>query len=54
MPSLFESIATMSVDKEPERIDYQPEATFASDLQVLKSMIFADVRGDTQVYANIA
>ena len=30
---------------EPERIDYQPVATWASDLQVLKSMIFADVKG---------
>ena len=36
-------------DSEPERIDYQPEATWASDLQVLRSMIFADVHGDTQV-----
>lgn len=33
---------------EPKRIDYQPNATWASDLQVLKSMIFADVKGDTQ------
>ena len=30
---------------EPARIDYQPKATWASDLQVLKSMIFADVKG---------
>jgi len=28
--------------------DYQPEATWASDFQVLKSMIFADVKGETQ------
>ena len=40
-------------DDEPERIDYQPEATFSSDLQVLRSMIFADVHGDTQVCLNI-
>jgi S-adenosylmethionine-diacylgycerolhomoserine-N-methlytransferase len=33
---------------EPERIDYQPNATWSSDLQVLKSMIFADVKGSTQ------
>ena len=33
---------------EPKRIDYQPNATWASDLQVLKSMIFADVKGSTQ------
>ena len=33
---------------EPVRRDYQPPATWASDLQVLKSMIFADVKGATQ------
>ena len=33
---------------EPKRIDYQPNATWSSDLQVLKSMIFADVKGSTQ------
>lgn len=35
-------------DDEPERIDYQPKATWASDWQVLKSMFFADVKGSTQ------
>lgn len=40
---------TMKVrEGEPARIDYQPPATWASDLQVLKSMIFADVKGKTQ------
>ena len=29
-------------------IDYQPKATWESDWQVLKSMIFADVKGKTQ------
>jgi hypothetical protein len=33
---------------EPKRVDYQPKATWASDLQVLKSMMFADVKGSTQ------
>lgn len=33
---------------EPVRVDYHPPATWSSDLQVLKSMIFADVKGDTQ------
>jgi hypothetical protein len=33
---------------EPKRIDYQPKATWASDWQVLKSMMFADVKGSTQ------
>ena len=33
---------------EPVRRDYQPPATWASDWQVLKSMIFADVKGETQ------
>lgn len=33
---------------EPKRIDYQPSATWASDLRVLKSMVFADVKGSTQ------
>lgn len=32
----------------PEVKDYQPPATWASDWQVLKSMILADVKGDTQ------
>ena len=36
-------------EDEPERIDYQPEATLASDIQVLRSMIFANVQGNTQV-----
>jgi S-adenosylmethionine-diacylgycerolhomoserine-N-methlytransferase len=35
-------------DEEPQRVDYHPDATWASDYQVLKSMIFADVKGDTQ------
>ena len=35
-------------ERGPARVDYHPEATWASDLQVLKSMIFADVKGDTQ------
>lgn len=34
--------------EDPERIDYHPPATFASDLKVLKSMLFADVHGATQ------
>ena len=33
---------------EPERIDYHPPATWSSDYQVLKSMIFANVQGSTQ------
>lgn len=28
--------------------DYHPPATWSSDYQVLKSMIFADVKGSTQ------
>jgi hypothetical protein len=32
----------------PVITDYQPSATWSSDFQVLKSMIFADVRGSTQ------
>lgn len=32
----------------PDRVDYHPPATWSSDLQVLKSMIFADVKGETQ------
>jgi len=36
-------------EEEPKRIDYQPPATLESDAKVLQSMIFADVRGDTQV-----
>ena len=32
----------------PIRIDYQPSATWSSDLQVVKSMFFADVKGATQ------
>jgi hypothetical protein len=39
----------MSSTDEPPRIDYQPPATWESDLQVLRSMIFADVQGATQV-----
>lgn len=34
---------------EPERIDYHPPATWESDYQVLKSMIFTDLNGATQV-----
>jgi len=37
-----------SQSQEPKRVDYHPPATWASDYQVLKSMIFADVKGDTQ------
>ena len=33
---------------EPIRVDYQPNATWSSDIQVLQSMIFANVQGDTQ------
>ena len=32
----------------PQRVDYHPPATWGSDLQVLKSMMFADVKGGTQ------
>lgn len=35
-------------EEEPKRIDYQPPATLESDVKVLQSMIFADVRGETQ------
>lgn len=42
------SAAATSREEEPERIDYQPPATWASDLQVLRSMVFADVRGESQ------
>ena len=38
----------MNRGSEPERIDYHPPSTWASDYQVLKSMMFADVKGDTQ------
>lgn len=31
-----------------ERIDYHPQSSLSTDIQVLKSMIFADVKGDTQ------
>lgn len=34
--------------EEPQRVDYQPKATWASDLQVMKSMFLADVKGATQ------
>lgn len=33
---------------EPEIQDYHPEATWSSDFEVLKAMIFADIKGDTQ------
>jgi len=42
------SAAVVKKGDEPERVDYQPKATWASDWQVLKSMIFADVKGKTQ------
>lgn len=29
-------------------VDYHPPATWSSDYQVLKSMVFADVKGNTQ------
>ena len=35
-------------DDKPQVIDYHPPATWESDFQVLKSMIFADVKGETQ------
>ena len=38
----------MSSEDEPERVDFHPPATWASDFKVLKSMIFANVQGDTQ------
>ena len=38
----------MNDNGEPKRIDYQPSATWSSDLQVVKSMFFADVKGATQ------
>ena len=39
----------MSVEKEENIIvDYHPPATWESDFQVLKSMLFADVKGNTQ------
>jgi S-adenosylmethionine-diacylgycerolhomoserine-N-methlytransferase len=34
--------------EKPEIVDYHPPATWSSDFQVLKSMIFADVKGETQ------
>lgn len=33
---------------EPERTDFNPPASWAADFQVLKSMMFANVQGDTQ------
>lgn len=35
-------------EERPEIVDYHPPATWSSDFQVLKSMIFADVKGETQ------
>lgn len=48
MPTTRSQSPKRSGRDEPERVDYHPPATFASDLMVLKSMIFADVKGSTQ------
>ena len=32
--------------REPERVDYHPPATWSGDIQVLKSILFADVKGE--------
>lgn len=42
----YEVVGDDSSDKKIQ--DYHPPATWASDLQVLKSMWFANVKGDTQ------
>jgi len=34
--------------EEPKRIQYQPKATWASDFKVLRSMLMADIKGDSQ------
>ena len=50
LPSISSTEIMAAIDHtdEPERVDYHPPATWASDFQVLKSLYFADVKGETQ------
>jgi hypothetical protein len=45
----------MSISDENNMIvtDYHPPATWASDIQVLRSMVFADVKGTTQQVGHV-
>jgi len=47
-PAAKAAAVARRTEAEPDRVDYHPPATWASDYQVLKSMIFADVKGSTQ------
>ena len=54
MSNVNSTSENLDKEKEPARVDYQPPATWASDFQVLRSMVFANVQGETQVsYSDI-